>query len=284
VTAIMAKPAKTSEARACAVRVGHPHAQEALARRRLPGRCLEPGEVEPHDDDGRPGPRERVVERRCVDPAADRDEADRARDPERERLQDRCVDDERHRPPPDVGVRVASLGGLVGHPHSMRTLAARVDPAVVGRRAICDEGRMGERIEIVECVTEEGLRRAWAIVHQLRDRIDEREYLRRVEAARGSGYRLFGGRLQGEIVAALGVRRDPTLAWGDDLYVNDLVVDDAQRSRGIGEAMLAFAAELARSEGCAAVRLDSGLGRERAHSFYEREGYPKMGFMFRKEV
>lgn len=52
-----------------------------------------------------------------------------------------------------------------------------------------------------------------------------------------------------------------------------LVVDEGHRSGGVGRALLAAAEAWALDHGCAEVTVRSRVTRERAHRFYEREGY-----------
>src|SRR5262245_27255720 len=52
-----------------------------------------------------------------------------------------------------------------------------------------------------------------------------------------------------------------------------LVVDEERRGAGIGRLLLAAAEDWARGRGCRAIRVRSNVVRERAHRFYEREGY-----------
>ena len=68
------------------------------------------------------------------------------------------------------------------------------------------------------------------------------------------------------------------------LYVDDLVTDEAERSKGAGKLMLAACERLARELGCENLTLDSGTQRERAHQFYWREGMSITSFHFRKPL
>jgi GNAT superfamily N-acetyltransferase len=52
-----------------------------------------------------------------------------------------------------------------------------------------------------------------------------------------------------------------------------LVVDGDCRSMGVGKILLARAEEWARERGVRTIGLRSNVIRERAHAFYEREGY-----------
>ncbi len=55
--------------------------------------------------------------------------------------------------------------------------------------------------------------------------------------------------------------------------VNGLIVAEGQRSVGAGAKLLEAAEEWARTRGCRGMNVRSNVVRERAHGFYERNGY-----------
>ena len=55
-----------------------------------------------------------------------------------------------------------------------------------------------------------------------------------------------------------------------------LVVDEAHRSGGVGKDLLEAAEQWAREHGCRTMTVRSRITRERAHRFYEREGYRRV--------
>jgi GNAT superfamily N-acetyltransferase len=63
-----------------------------------------------------------------------------------------------------------------------------------------------------------------------------------------------------------------SVRFGHRAWVEDLAVDPAQRSRGIGKALLDAAKGWARQRGATHLELDSADTRPDAHRFYEREG------------
>ena len=69
---------------------------------------------------------------------------------------------------------------------------------------------------------------------------------------------------------------------GRRLYVDDLVTDQAHRSRGIGRDLLRHLERRARELLCDVLALDSGTQRTAAHRFYFREGLVIPAFCFRK--
>jgi GNAT superfamily N-acetyltransferase len=65
-----------------------------------------------------------------------------------------------------------------------------------------------------------------------------------------------------------------------------LVVDEAARSTGLGAALLGAAEDWARERGFVTMLVRSRVTRQRAHRFYEREGYErfKESAVFRKAL
>jgi GNAT superfamily N-acetyltransferase len=55
--------------------------------------------------------------------------------------------------------------------------------------------------------------------------------------------------------------------------VNGLIVAEGQRSAGAGAKLLQAAEEWARRRGCKGMNVRSNVIRERAHTFYEANGY-----------
>lgn len=62
-----------------------------------------------------------------------------------------------------------------------------------------------------------------------------------------------------------------SVRFGQRAWVEDLAVDPAQRSAGVGKALLDAARAWGASHGATHLELDSGDARVDAHRFYERE-------------
>lgn len=118
------------------------------------------------------------------------------------------------------------------------------------------------------------------VMMELRPHISEDEFVSQVRRQEKSGYRLVVAEDGNETVAVAGFRIGENLAWGRFLYVDDLVTSERHRSRGYGARLLLWLRQCAIAEGCQQLHLDSGMQREDAHGFYEREGMSKGGFHF----
>jgi GNAT superfamily N-acetyltransferase len=55
--------------------------------------------------------------------------------------------------------------------------------------------------------------------------------------------------------------------------IENVIVDPAARSLGVGAAMMGWAIDEARRRGCIRVQLTTNKARKRAHRFYERLGF-----------
>jgi GNAT superfamily N-acetyltransferase len=64
-----------------------------------------------------------------------------------------------------------------------------------------------------------------------------------------------------------------TLVAPRSAQVMGLVVEDAARSRGIGRDLLRAGEAWATAHGCSRIVVGTRVTRERAHRFYQREGY-----------
>jgi GNAT superfamily N-acetyltransferase len=127
------------------------------------------------------------------------------------------------------------------------------------------------------------LERAEAVHRQLRTALpaDYRAKMQRVFAG--------GGRMvvaaEGDAVRGLAVWRvHENTAIGVHLYVDDLVTDARQRSRGVGHVLMQWLEQRACELSCVALVLDSGTQRTQAHRFYFREGLVVACFNFTKQL
>ena len=68
-------------------------------------------------------------------------------------------------------------------------------------------------------------------------------------------------------------------------WIEDVVVDEAGRGRGVGELLNRFALELAKQEGARTVDLTSRSSREAANRLYQRIGFqPRATNIYRLEI
>jgi GNAT superfamily N-acetyltransferase len=121
----------------------------------------------------------------------------------------------------------------------------------------------------------------YPVLAQLRPHVPAEGFVALIRRLEAGGYHLAYA-ADSEVVRAVAGYRylDQLAAHGRVLYVDDLVTDEGTRSRGYGEALLTWLYELARSTGCTALHLDSGVHRAAAHRFYFRQRMTISDFHF----
>jgi ribosomal protein S18 acetylase RimI-like enzyme len=69
---------------------------------------------------------------------------------------------------------------------------------------------------------------------------------------------------------------------GKIAYIEEIVVHEDLRGKGIGTQLLEQLVRSAKEAGCRRVELDSAFHRKEAHGFYERHGFENRAFLFSK--
>lgn len=125
------------------------------------------------------------------------------------------------------------------------------------------------------------LSRCFPVMVQLRPHLSASEFIDRVQRQQQAGYCLVYLEQDKAIAAVAGFRFMETLADGRLLYVDDLVTDASERSKGYGSALLDWLIDYAKSQECVVLQLDSGVQRAAAHRFYFRKGMVISSFHFK---
>ncbi|SFN20120.1 L-amino acid N-acyltransferase YncA [Dokdonella immobilis] len=104
---------------------------------------------------------------------------------------------------------------------------------------------------------------------------DMRDRLRRIHT-RTEGSVIVAELGDGQVCGWIMVVSVTSLTSAARAEVAGLVVDRLMRGMGIGSLLLQAAVNWARIQGYAEIRVHSNTVRERAHQFYEREGFSRI--------
>lgn len=107
------------------------------------------------------------------------------------------------------------------------------------------------------------------LIGQLADEPGEAEFRRRFERVwSAAGHRMIVAEAAGKVVGVLHVFERPALEKPSEAMVQALVVDSAERSAGVGEALMRGAETWAAGRKLSSVALYTRVDRERARAFY----------------
>ena len=110
-------------------------------------------------------------------------------------------------------------------------------------------------------------------MHALRPHLERDAFVARVHELQAQGYRLTALRAEGRVACVAGFRLVDGLSRGRQLSIDELATVPGQRRRGHAAALLAWLADHAREQGCAALQLHSSYPRHAAHRLYLQQGY-----------
>jgi GNAT superfamily N-acetyltransferase len=142
---------------------------------------------------------------------------------------------------------------------------------------------------MIRQVTHGDLDRVVALLHQLwrGKRIQYDGLLEVLEKyIEESNYWIYGCEEGGVILGIITVSLRWALVYeGKVTIIEDLIVDKDHRGKGIGRQLVRFVEDRMAEDGeVKGVELSSDLSRKAAHEFWEKCGYSKLAFQFRKEV
>jgi ribosomal protein S18 acetylase RimI-like enzyme len=131
---------------------------------------------------------------------------------------------------------------------------------------------MSVEIEVVQHATEEVVRAFDRLLPQLSRSAKRLDAEALQKLVTWPGIRLLVARVEGQVVGALTLVMFP-IPSGWRAWIEDVVVDEKARGRGVGEALTREGVRLAREDGARTLDLTSRPSRAAANRLYERVGF-----------
>lgn len=123
-----------------------------------------------------------------------------------------------------------------------------------------------------------------SIIQQLQPSLTLKEYKLFLPEMIRNGYGQVAIFDNGRCIGISGYWINTKLYSGKYLEMDNVVVDENYRSKGIGKLLCDWCIAKAKEKKCKKVMLDAYLENEKAHLFYEREGFMKKGYHFIKSL
>ena len=145
--------------------------------------------------------------------------------------------------------------------------------------------KTGEELTIREARSDADYYKAYPVLLQLIPDLDMQTYSQRVFIARATGYRMLIAEIKDKVVGVIGVIHNHNLHDGFVTYIEQVVIDENHREKGLGRLLLQFAENRAREEGCNEIELDVDHkdGKD-VEEFYTRNGFRVSGKYLYKEL
>lgn len=129
------------------------------------------------------------------------------------------------------------------------------------------------------------LEKVFPLIFELRPHLDLNNFINIYEQAhKQDSYKIYVVEQSENYIAAMGCRILYDFVHGKHLYIDDLVVTDMARSKGIGAILLEFAEKLAKEENCNKLRLCTGNENIRGKKFYIKNKWEQRAVVFKKTL
>lgn len=132
--------------------------------------------------------------------------------------------------------------------------------------------------------TDHEIENCFDVLSELRPHLVKSDFLETIREMEKQGYKIAFIEESGTVVAAAGYRISNNLFMGKNLYVDDLVTSEKQRSKGFGEILIQWLRQEAQKEKCNFFHLDSGTQRGGAHKFYFKQGFTIASYHFSENL
>jgi GNAT superfamily N-acetyltransferase len=94
-------------------------------------------------------------------------------------------------------------------------------------------------------------------------------------------YQIYLAVVNGQVVGTFSLLIMDSVAYGNpSAILDDMVVDENWRGKGIGKMMIAEVQQICREKGCRKLMLSSNINRQEAHHFYKALGFQVHGYSF----
>jgi GNAT superfamily N-acetyltransferase len=142
----------------------------------------------------------------------------------------------------------------------------------------------GKTMLIRELATREEFEALFPLIHQLNPMLEQADFSTRLTAMLANGYRAVVAEEAGEWFGVCGFWVGTRFWCGQYVDVDNVVVEERARGKGVGQQMIRWVEAEAARLGCGIAVLDSYVTYEDAHRFYKREGYEPLGYHFVKRL
>ena len=143
---------------------------------------------------------------------------------------------------------------------------------------------MKESCKITKLTTFEEMLPSYPLIRHLTPSLSEGTYSRYLRRMIGHNYFQVAVLRNNELIGVSGYWLLTKLYSGPYLEIDNFVVDEAYRDKGIGKMILDWLEQEAIDNHCAVMMLDAYVENHPAHKFYFRHGFIVKGFHFLKQL
>jgi ribosomal protein S18 acetylase RimI-like enzyme len=132
------------------------------------------------------------------------------------------------------------------------------------------------RIKELKTISE--LSQAFLLAYKLYPQMKEAEFIEKVQEMLKENYRILGV-VEGEkIIAIVGYRVGLRLYCGKYLHIDNLIVAEDIRQKGLASELIEYLKDLAKKHKCNTILADTQLANHKAQKLFLKNGFYMRGF------
>lgn len=135
-------------------------------------------------------------------------------------------------------------------------------------------------MEVLELLTVDEMMATFSVIQELYPLLTMEEYRTELSFMVNHNYSQVVVKDKGLILGVSGVWIGNKLWCGKYLEIDNIVVSEKNRSKGVGKKMIAYIETKARDLKCNMMALDSYTTNFKAHKFFYNQGFSPKGFHF----
>lgn len=138
------------------------------------------------------------------------------------------------------------------------------------------------KFEIKEIKSKKDILSCFGLLKQLQPDLTQKKMSSCLSLMLPMGYRIFSIYQGKKIAGCSGIWTGAKFYCGKYMEIDNFVVDEKYRSKGVGKLFTDFIVQLAKKENCEVIMLDAYTTNHASHKFYLREGFVIKGYHFIK--
>lgn len=124
----------------------------------------------------------------------------------------------------------------------------------------------------------------YELINQLSTTVSASQYKTMLNEMVANNYKQAVAYMENVPVGVCGFWINTKIYSGKYVELDNVVTDEKYRGKLIGKLLCDFVLAIAKQNNCKTAMLDAYLENEKAHLFYEREGFEKKGYHFIKPL
>ena len=136
----------------------------------------------------------------------------------------------------------------------------------------------------IEIIKSENIEIIIPLLQKLNSSISEEVLRERIDEMLSNNYECVGVFEGDKLIGISGIWILTKYYVGKHVEPDNVYILEEYQGKGIGELMMNWIFDYAKSKGCVASELNCYVGNKNAHRFWENQGYKKIAYHFQREL